>query len=375
MWPRDARPLLFLALAGLPACHPVSDVVLPAGRRGVAASSAASLCAILRASNDRALSQVPQTRAWHDADCAASGDGALGLLVQSVTAKPCGSDAEGLAHARWRLALARVYPSGAIEKIDGPPELDTLLTENSPCQAVESEERASLQAAADLDADGAPEVVLVDTSSGEESLDTWRASIWTVRGGKAERYRHDPHLATVMPDPHASALFRPQVRDVDGDGRPDFLHQGPYAAVDHPACGLFGTSLAVPAVFLIHARRDGSYVSDDKTAQAQIRSFCGAAAPAFPPAELRQHLGKDESLSKGAARYALCARVYGADPGELKQRMDRACPAWASDVDFYNLCGSSEVPEQTACPGWLGALIDIAPPLRLAEHVRRGGAL
>lgn len=360
MSPRPARPLLLVALWGLSSCHGAPGGARRAGRP----DAAPRLCALLRAKNERALGAVPQASAWHERDCAGSGAGALGLLVHSVKAEPCES-AEGKVAAEWRLALARVRPDGALERIGGAARLDKLLEENSSCHAVDDEHRVSLAAAADLDGDGAPEVVLVRSSSGEESLDSWEGSIWTVRGGEAARYPRDPGLPRVAPEPGRDGAFTPQVRDVDGDGRPDFLHQGPYAEAEHPVCGLFGSGLAVPAVFLYHARRDGRYVSDDEAARAQIRAYCGPAAPAYPPSEIPMHERKGEGLAEAAARYAVCARVYGADPAELKRRMDRACPAWTSDKDVYNSCGSEEAPEATECPEWLSEIIRIAPPVRI----------
>lgn len=329
-------------------------------------------CPTLRQTADRLLpATLRKSGETHlvSGGCVSIGANRLGLVVRSVKLD-ARKEAEDLVLFRASLGLAWLGPEGK-----GPPrplklpaELQSALEEVMGLPGDGLRKWVRLGAATDFDGDGATELVIVLGSGGHEALTTLAIQLWTLRGDVLTRYAHDPKLPDFE-TPEFDEVARTEqrvLRDVDGDGRPELIHIGPYRGKEVSNLGLFD-ALPVPALFAYHADARGMFSASDGVAQQHIRRFCGDGA-----AQLKTHApSEDEAnhLVERLTRYVICARVQGQPAQALLARLQPQCPAWNA-TDFQRDTATAEElkeakkrPQPDACPPWLTDLVNVTPPL------------
>ncbi len=148
----------------------------------------------------------------------------------------------------------------------------------------------------DYDGDGQLEVIVRD--AGHFEIDTL-----TDRG--------------AVPYAPARGIDFEDVCDVDADGRFDLMTRGPYGSIPE-----------VPAMFVAHARADGTFSDRDDVALQALRVTCSDAT----------------TSSDDLARDLVCARLHGISAQALRARLgDAGAPA----------------------PGWVDQVLAVPPFLRL----------
>jgi hypothetical protein len=139
----------------------------------------------------------------------------------------------------------------------------------------------------DYDGDGQPEVIV--EAAGHFEIDTMSAG-------------------RVVPYPPARGIDFDDVCDVDADGRFDLMTRGPYASIPE-----------VPAMFVAHARADGTFSERDDVARQALRVTCSDVPMS----------------SKDLARHLVCARLHGVSAETLRARLADAgapVPDWVDQV-------------------------------------------
>ncbi len=194
----------------------------------------------------------------------------------------------------------------------------------------------------DYDGDGELEVIL-KADSDDEGYDPSWFEIDTFRAAPGAG-------AHVVPYPPARGLLVDDVCDVDADGRFDLMTRGPYAAVtslDGP-----GNDVpVVPAIFVQHARTDGSFSDRDEVARQALRMTC-PDTPSSPPPTAGGEI-------EDTARELVCARLHGVSAETLRARLLPTCAA---------LCHKTigcERDAGAACPDWVDQVLAVPPPLQL----------
>ncbi len=163
----------------------------------------------------------------------------------------------------------------------------------------------------DYDEDGDAEIVLrVGSTLSEEG--TWEiARVWTAKNGKVALY--DP----------ARNLIAYDVRDADGDGRPDLVMHSPYAvAVDGPidTAELFGPAL------LAHSLPGGGFSTADAVAAAAARVSCPRRPAALVALVPDARNPTERQFDVGAtATNIVCARLWGAQKDQVEEEILRDC--------------------------------------------------
>jgi hypothetical protein len=292
-------------------------------------------------------------------DHAAAGDagadlGALrAMFTNRCMADPSGGRAWALVPERvrvdgrswWaRYALVRLGPeAGRFGAWPAAPSEDEDAASATPFnlwqQPGDSEVSVVSMSAYDYDRDGSPELALVLRAHHHEGPVFQQAHVWSFTEGGVFLYER------------ALGLRLTDVRDVDGDGRPDLLTHGPY---DEPsaACGSdFATQVHGPALAL-HALPDGSFSGTDAAARAFARTACPAR-----PARLLARSAEGGIDQEATARNVVCARLWGAPEAEVVAAVRRECPA----PDPEAPCAGCEDVELLA--RWAHT----SPPLTLAE--------
>lgn len=245
-----------------------------------------------------------------------------------------------------------------------------------------------LAAVSDLDGEGAPELFLTSRSGphcgceGDGSVDS---ALFTLRGGKLRPYASAPERSYPAMSPEAARRYE-LVRDLDGDGRPDLVGLiGPYSGIEIPEVGNLRADPAVPGVFVLHARADGTFSADDAVAAAPVRAWCAAVkAPAPAPGKRGAarrldptSLANLASDDAGAfAQAVVCARLRGHGAAEVHAAATAACrESWKRQEREAgsDAARRAEALERSSvydgdkrdCMGWIKDLIDREPPLRL----------
>jgi hypothetical protein len=154
----------------------------------------------------------------------------------------------------------------------------------------------------DFDGDGDPELFFTLVSNGYEIL-VVRSVFVTARGGRVVPYA-------------AAPKGMKELRDVDGDGRPDAL-------VDVELGGYKGCNFCaesdVRETFVAHGRPDGTFSFTDKEARAQVRARCPA-----PPSG---RLVKNDDISPETI---VCSRIWGVPRAALLARLAAQCAPHAA---------------------------------------------
>jgi hypothetical protein len=177
-----------------------------------------------------------------------------------------------------------------------PPEPD----QDAPSET--GEEDAHLF---DFDGDGDPELFFKLVHRGYEDRIVRRIFV-TARGGQVVPYGAAP--------PRVDEL-----RDVDGDGRPDAV-----VGVEHGAfkgCNYCAGS-TLRETFLAHARSDGSFSFTDEAARAFVRERC----PARPAGPL---VHDDDGHSW---RNVACSRIWGVPRAVIVARLRAECASHPTDA-------------------------------------------
>jgi hypothetical protein len=192
----------------------------------------------------------------------------------------------------------------------------------------------------DWDGDGDEEIVLAVESSGHE---TWEfdSEVFSFKDG------------AVVPYGPAAGLVIDEVRDVDGDGRPDLLTSGPYSDVTVDLGAGFAATRLVEKMFVAHSLADGRFSLDDSVAARAVAKWCPR-----PPLDDEPDANADGDLEAARKRRVtslLCARIRGRSGALLAADIRRDCaPVDASRTQPY--CSDKDM---------LLKWVAKAPPLRL----------
>jgi len=162
----------------------------------------------------------------------------------------------------------------------------------------------------DFDGDGQPEaVVIVETT---ETMESGRS--FTVRRGRIWSAGTDG----IQPYAPARNFAIEDVRDVDGDGRPDLITHEPYAAFATVTCGSEDPYPVSGPALLVHSLPDGSFSWSDLVAAEFARKDC----PSLPkPVVVVSRAVKFAA----SARHVACARLWGARPIDLIAEIAKRC--------------------------------------------------
>lgn len=213
-------------------------------------------------------------------------------------------------------------------------------TEKLTREGLPTQDSIELQALADYDGDGEVEILRTHSHTEYEGVLEQRADLLTFRAGTLSLYEPARHVTFVS------------VGDIDDDGRPDLLSEGPYSKVtwfdgfprDH-------TGGAVPSIFAYHARPDGTFALDGAS-MAYAKSTCPSRA-AVP------RLTRDAMVffDSDVAEKLLCARLWGESTKEIHRAWNAVCAR--PDA------GDAGDEEEQPCQTWATQIADIAPPFVL----------
>jgi hypothetical protein len=159
----------------------------------------------------------------------------------------------------------------------------------------------------DFDGDGSDEFVVYGHGHRHEGESFSFGGVWSIRGG-----------AVVPYAPLVGVRFE-DVRDVNGDGRPDFLVHGGFDAVVESPCSGFNYRLTGP-LFVLSAQVDGSFAGKDTASRDHAYKSCPAA-----PKKLVVHNEAKIVDEEATALNLVCARVWGRDPRDLRRELKRSC--------------------------------------------------
>lgn len=196
-----------------------------------------------------------------------------------------------------------------------------------------SQRALSVRALADYDHDGEVEVLYELSGHDHEGGPVGSRRVLAFDG------------RAIGPYTPAARFDVARAEDVDGDGLPDLVTRGPYARVE--SSDVFGNAWpAAPAMFVAHAKGDGSFALGDATAVAWTRAKC----PSRPALSFAH---EDLVFPHGAEEAIVCARLRGASAAEVGRAWDAACPP--TDGGQLGL----------DCEDWAKDLAAVAPPFAL----------
>ena len=290
-----------------------------------------AFCAGLARANEKTMAVVPAghpvTSAWRKAAvCRASAADAWGLSLDSLHV--AAGDASEI-RGRWSLRHVRVLPDGSSHE-DAPFAPETF---ESPLSATDAElpvaaEQNNLKwsdygrvvptapAFYDFDGDGEAEAIVVvettdDSESGVEHA-THRGRVWTARAG----------IQLYAP---ARTVAVEDVRDIDGDGRPDLITRGPYMASATISCGSQDSYPVTGPALVAHATAGGMFASGDAVAADFARRECSKQPRPVMVRERAQPAAGGGIAFATSARNVACARLWGAATGPLLAASAMAC--------------------------------------------------
>jgi hypothetical protein len=167
----------------------------------------------------------------------------------------------------------------------------------------------------DYDGDGEPEAVvvvkMVDYDEDGGSPISFRGRIWTVHAGALRLY------------PPARSFIVEEIRDVDGDGRPDIITHEPYVDSATINCGSGdGYSVYGPAL-LVHSLPDGTFSLAD--AQAMLFAKRECAVKPSPVLLIIQDFQPEMVDFSRSAKNVACARLWGVDERTLRAEIALRC--------------------------------------------------
>lgn len=294
--------------------------------------------------------------------CLPQKNGFIGLAVRPGAVKGCAGDCDDVT---WRLSVRLSLVSladGRVNEADRltatargamPPRELGFSTESAP----QLDSWVDLLGAYDYDGDGHPEVLL---------------ALGEAESGEGTRIEH--HLLTLGPRglrayPHSPPLGEDgRMEDVDGDGRPDLVTRGAYAAATITTCGTGDDAPAVAPMFVHHALPDGRFSDSDAVARAALVRACPEPQP-VSLASLRRRLNRSrdrgQDLETALARAVVCARAYAPAATVLAQ-LQADCRRWVEGAWYGDFIGCGEgVTDPKACPMWIKRLVAIEPTLHL----------
>ncbi len=266
-------------------------------------------CQKVLARRTKLLKNVPEPDHIRDlTQCFPSAKGAW--VVDASDVRPLKKD-KTHTETGWTVPFALSYVSA-----DGKLNSSKKVVGNSH---VRGQERVSTEVVAtfDFDGDGISEIVLREfVDYGEE--DSSKLTMYTWKDGEV--------------GPYSKVNFEfVGMRDVDSDGRPDLLVEGPFGA-DGP-CGLDGQTFRAPP-HVAHSLSDGTFSENDAVAKEVVRVQCG-------PVETELLVRKKDTTEVEmddyeTARRLTCARIYGAKAKDLVDRVrkDYPFPHNADDTDL-----------------------------------------
>jgi len=294
-------------------------------------SSPQAFCTGLARANDATMAALPAghpvASAWRKAAvCRASAKEAWGLSLDSLHV--AAGDASEI-RGRWSLRHVRVLPDGSSDE-DPPFAPETF---QSPLSATDRElpvaaEQNNLKWSDydrvvpttptfyDFDGDGEAEaIVVVETTDDSESgveRPTRRGRVWTARAG-------------IQLYASARTIAVEDVRDVDGDGRPDLITRGPYVASATISCGSQDSYPVTGPALVAHSLAAGTFASGDAIAADFARRECPG-----PPRRVMVRERGQAGASGGiafatSARNVACARLWGGATGPLVAAIATAC--------------------------------------------------
>ena len=325
---RNDRPWHALAIAAAAgalwgACHPPPPPATPPS----AATAPASFCARLAERNDAALALLPRNDPGATQLRRALGQGAWCVATPS----PVGgwgislgafSVGEGEIWGRWSIEHADRQGPNAQAPATFAPDTTASFGElgpdkPAPRQNLEwSSTRRVIPSSPmtyDFDGDGTPEaIVIVETTHIDESglaFTTRRGWVWTAHDGQIGLY------------PQARDIVVEDVRDADGDGRPDLIGRGPFTAFGSRGCGSEQRYPIYGPALLFHATGWG-FSPDDAAAHAFDRRDC-AAPP--NPVIVASPSDASEMDMVASARNVACARLWGSTDERLLAEIGDRC--------------------------------------------------
>lgn len=171
----------------------------------------------------------------------------------------------------------------------------------------------------DFDGDGVPELLFDVSSEGAEGGEDHRSWAVRFRAGQVEPY--------PMPEGFGD------LRDVDGDGRPDAV--ATHALDDRMDCdGYAYERVEAPAV-LAHSLADGTFSTSDAVAVAHARASC-PRAPAVLVATRRER-GAIVVDDAATATNVVCSRLWGVPVADVTRALMRDCTEFAHRADCSTL--------------------------------------
>jgi hypothetical protein len=302
------RLLAVALVAGGGACHQKQ----PSGTS--AAGAAPSFCATLAAENELVLKALPAAEpavpALRSAAlCVATPRGGWGLSISGLTAE--GGELWG----RWSI----VHGDVAARRLAFAP--DTTVSFGGGGAERPAPRQNLLWSAArrivplaptfhDFDGDGEPEAIVlvetVETNESGRSFTVRRGRVWSAAGDQIGLLAGARDFAVE------------EVRDVDGDGRPDLITHGPYAALTTLKCGGEEPYPVSGPPLLAHALVGGTFAWSDAVAL----DFAGRGCSVMPPSVMVERQGIDFAAS---ARNVACARLRGATGASLVAEITAKC--------------------------------------------------
>ena len=179
----------------------------------------------------------------------------------------------------------------------------------------------------DYDGDGLPEAAVCVADDGEGTYSR-ACALHSLRAGAVVAY--SPAAAWHLDD----------IRDVDGDARPDLLFAVHQATTSE--LGVAGTTTNFIGV--AHSLADGSFSDDDAAVTSYYRGECPRRPS--PIVERQDKLRNDEATGHNIA----CARAWGVPSAAVRVELDHACRAWSKGVTLVT--NPHAAPLNQPCPSW-----------------------
>ena len=282
-------------------------------------------CAQIDRDNQEALAAFAQIggkavpeefkRALHDAArCVETPHGAWGLAISSLTVE------DAWIGGRW--SLVYVNASGArfsvspSSDLPAGPDGEEPATQNANLELAEGRSEVPLAPVVfDYDGDGEPEAVVVlkrgHYDEGVGPSNSFYGRIWTVHAGAIRLY------------PPARSFIVEEIRDVDGDGRPDIITHEPYADLATINCGSGDDYPVYGPALLVHSLPDGTFSLADTQAMLFAKREC--AVKPSPVILIVQDFQPEMVDFPRSAKNVACARLWGADEQTLRAEIALRC--------------------------------------------------
>ncbi len=188
----------------------------------------------------------------------------------------------------------------------------------------------------DWDGDGEDELFVRGIRGAADHPTEQRSTVWTFHTADAGA-RIQPYAAATNLAPAGQALTITDVRDVDGDGRPDLL------------ATFFGVGPDAPPTthqFMAHSLDGGAFSLRDAAAVAFAQKQC----PSDPNLDLatKSPSDFDDTLADAIA----CALLWGHTPKEEAAALAKGCAA-------------ARAADAGVCPVWAQRMVQTKPPLSL----------